>query len=573
MTHVHETEIDGVRCFWVESGRPTLSASLLFRAGLVDESFTQHGWHHLLEHSALHGRDSGTLGVNGSVSLTTTSFDAHGPIDRVVDHFADISRWLADPDLSDIARESGVLKAEQRTRGWNPSADALVWRYGAQGPGLAATDEFGLSRATAEGLTALAATAYVRGNAVLALDGPPPPGLRLHLVDGHHDGPLALPSAAPCEWSFPGQYPTRGLVISGTVTRSETATMLPAVLQNELRRQFRDRDGASYAPWCTYEAVDATTAVVLAGSDLGDEIAPGCAHVAHGIVKRLAEHGPDPDELGDLIARTAQGMRDPYNASGFAWRAAHLSLAGTAPESPAAVVAAIEAITPASVAVPAQEFLRTILLGSPEAAERAPGYRAIERPPAPKVQGKRFRSTNWPADGSVLTVNETHIAASSATSNVAVAFDDVVGMVRHSGGIREIVARDSWNFTLDPVGWSRGHEVVSLLDQRVPVELHVAALTDRAAEKGARMSWLRRWWYGLNRLLGARDGAAYGGSTVAVLGVALVITGIAFDLPLGIVGGLFWVGIGIYRAFNDDPPVQKHLPQDMRDNTHLRPPL
>ena len=37
MTVVKETSIDDVRCFWVETNRPTLRASLMFRQGLADE--------------------------------------------------------------------------------------------------------------------------------------------------------------------------------------------------------------------------------------------------------------------------------------------------------------------------------------------------------------------------------------------------------------------------------------------------------------------------------------------------------------------------------------------------------
>ena len=68
MTLVRETVVDGVRTMWVDSGRPTLLATLMFRAGRADEVLTTAGWLHLLEHLALHGLHRGSLAVNGSVA-------------------------------------------------------------------------------------------------------------------------------------------------------------------------------------------------------------------------------------------------------------------------------------------------------------------------------------------------------------------------------------------------------------------------------------------------------------------------------------------------------------------------
>ena len=42
--------VDGVRTFWVDSGRPTLAATLMFRVGAADETVATSGWLHLLEH-------------------------------------------------------------------------------------------------------------------------------------------------------------------------------------------------------------------------------------------------------------------------------------------------------------------------------------------------------------------------------------------------------------------------------------------------------------------------------------------------------------------------------------------
>ena len=91
MLELRHTDVDGVRCFWVETGRPTLAGALFFRHGMVDEPLAESGWLHVLEHLALHGRGGGALHVNGSVTPLHTSFDVHGPHQGVVDHLAQVT--------------------------------------------------------------------------------------------------------------------------------------------------------------------------------------------------------------------------------------------------------------------------------------------------------------------------------------------------------------------------------------------------------------------------------------------------------------------------------------------------
>lgn len=51
---VESDVIDGVETFWTDVARPTTSATLVFRAGMADETLTTSGWVHLLEHLAVH---------------------------------------------------------------------------------------------------------------------------------------------------------------------------------------------------------------------------------------------------------------------------------------------------------------------------------------------------------------------------------------------------------------------------------------------------------------------------------------------------------------------------------------
>ena len=82
---VHETEIDGVLCFFVDMGRPVSSAHLLFRTGIADEPLAETGWLHLLEHLALLDRETLTRPIHGTASMLLTRFDVYGPPEAVVE--------------------------------------------------------------------------------------------------------------------------------------------------------------------------------------------------------------------------------------------------------------------------------------------------------------------------------------------------------------------------------------------------------------------------------------------------------------------------------------------------------
>ena len=139
MTTLHRDDVDGVPTFWVDTGRPTLYAALMVRAGIADETLPTTGWLHLAEHLALHDRERGTLRVDGSVSLRTTRLAAQGDPADVAATMTAICDWLADPVLDRVAEESRVLRAESEYRGTGDAATAMLQRFGARGPGWPAT--------------------------------------------------------------------------------------------------------------------------------------------------------------------------------------------------------------------------------------------------------------------------------------------------------------------------------------------------------------------------------------------------------------------------------------------------
>lgn len=539
---MQRTEIDGVTCFWVDSGRPTLAAWLLFRIGSADEPVAESGWLHLLEHSALHGRGGGALHVNGFVAPLVTGFDTHGPTDLVTRHLREVTAWLAAPDLSDLDRERNVLRAEAELRG-GPAVRLLGWRYGARGPGVVAMGENGLGRATPELLVERSRQVFTRGNAVLVLDGPPPPDLALTLPPGDL---LPVSPAVPCDGPVPGWYADpAGLVVSGVVPRSPASTVLPDVLERALRSAYRDTAGAAYAPWATYEAVDEGHAVVIAGTDVSREHYPRLGLTALDIVRNLSLDGPAEGHLPEIVASRTQTLNDPYNSVAVAARAAHDHLRGRASLTKEDLLDELHCVTSEDIREVAWDFRKTLLVGIPDASFPVPKTDRILQPRNEGwVTGRRFRHRAWPAESAYLVVDRHDAHFVAEPEHQCYHADDVEGILAFADGGRHLITRDGWGLTVEPDEWRGGEELVSALDAMVPRERHLPMPARDGLTPPARVSFLKRWWVARKRPLSP--------IALAVLGVVLMLLAVAsliFGSPLIGAIWLWWSGVEVSKGW------------------------
>jgi zinc protease len=497
---LHDTDVDGVRCFWVASGRPTLTARLMFRYGLADEPLEESGWQHLVEHLALDDNGGhGGLDINGSVSLHETSFDAHGDPAAVAEHLAAVTGWLREPALARLAHERHVLQAEADARGRGPVANALSWRYGAQGPGLAAMPELGLGRADEAAVRDRIQRVFTRENAVLALDGPPPVGLSLDLAPG---ALRPLPEARPVEVAPAAYVDEAGLALSGVVRRGGGMFVGVLVLERALREALRHEAAGAYAPWSVYERVDHENAVVVVGSDVQARLHDSVVQTALGILDAYAVDGPPPDWLGETIERVIRSMTDPYAVIGVAFGAAHRHLHGFAPESLDDALARVSAVTVEQLRDDLEDLRETLLLGAPAEAVSGSPLPVLSFPLLPtRPDGQSFRSINWPADRDRLRIQRDRIEVSDGDSARVVRFDDLAGYLTFEDGVRHLLRSDGYGITIDPAWWTRGSSAVAAVDARVPTDLHLPQPAPPERPPVERWSFLRRWWHGVREAL------------------------------------------------------------------------
>jgi len=533
---VRQGEVDGVQAFWVETGRPTVTASLITRQGMVDETLPTTGWTHLLEHLSLHDRASGPLHVNGSVTLLHTRLDAHGPAERVAQTLESITGWLAEPSFDELAREQSVLRAEAAMRGAGEVSSGLLWRYGAGGPGLSGYAEPGLSRADAASLTGLAKQAFTRGNTALFLDGPPPASLRLHLPEG----PLRrTPAAVPCDDTLPAAYLINaGITLSGVVPRTVAATVLPHVLREVLTAEFRERDGGAYAPWSHYEPVDDERAVLFAGSDANDllleTIVERGLHQLGEVVRGTFKQTLVTDTVDQLV----QVMSDPYNLPGLAFRAATDHLRGEAVLDLDEVLEEYRSVDVEAVVAAASALQSSLMVGVARQARWDEQMPILGMPSGPeKLDGRSHRSRDFPAHREQLVVGREAVQIGPPKEYRTVRRDEVVGMLVYPDGGREVVARDGWSIRVEPTLWSAGAEASHGVDAMVPAHLHIPMMARDRDRVPQPLGFWPKWRYALqhNRVpvLGAVVLLLI---WVTVLVVATVVTG---RVPVGgIIGGL-----------------------------------
>lgn len=559
---LHEDTIDGVTTFWFPSGRPTLRASLLFRAGMVDETLATSGWLHLLEHLALHGDNPSDLEVNGSVSLLYTSLDMHGPPDKVVVALNRAAARLHSIDAAELAHELGILRAEAAIRSEGAIQQALIWRYGARGPGLAAYADSALSRADVARLTERARTYFTKGNAVLCLDGPPPPGLQFALPEG---APVPPPPMVECDQTVPAAYPhgSSNVLAQSVVARSAEATAYVRILQRRLVTRLRSELGTSYAPVGSYEQLDADTAWISVGADCSREALVDSVAAFLDEIRDLAETGPSAEEVSDDIAGTIQGYRDPYAAPAQAWLAGRDRLLGKPVASLHELTKEAEQVSPEMVREAAAEASARLLLGIPGYMLRSDiDLPVLDSPDDPALTGgTRYRQPVWGDHKQQFTVAGSTLQWTSGERNMTMPLTEVAACWAWPDGARRLIRDDGYQVMIEPVFWRHGDRLVADVDAAV-VEDRVVPKPERAFdERPMPPSGLKRLGLTVARtpatiiraLPGDADTLALilagltAGLVLAVI-VTFVLRGLQSPMPIALGVLVYLVYVGVKKA-------------------------
>lgn len=539
---LRRTDIEGVPAFWTPGrGDGPVAASLWVRAGMVDLPLVRHGWLHLIEHVALHGKGDVRTSVNGAVSLLTTRFDVSGDEQQVVAFFRDLCAWLTDPAFDNLDHETRVLRAEQSGRPIGATARHLLWRYGAAGPGVAGYDEIGLAAANADELRMLARRIFTRGNVAVSINTEPPANLEVALPDGPR---LEIPPAVPCDQMMPAGFfdPVDGVAISGAVSRSWGATLLARALGRELHRQFRDTDGIGYSSWNAYEPVDAHTAVVATGIDILPDKRFDLVDRTRSVLEDFAATALTEELVGEEKDAIIREMMNDRDASSWPWVVAMRVLLGDEERDRAASIELLQDVTVDDVRAATEEFRHSLLVGV-DATTPKGHWVGWLNPPAQAAQPdaqQTFQLVDHPVHKGELLVGRDWIQIVGADRRgLLVRGADLAGVLAYPDGGRMLIRKDGYQVAVEPALWRHGESLAAVVEQLAPDRLLPQRPRPQSAIPAPSVtpSMRRRYWLRLavgNRwlltgvlvtlaVIGTAFAATQRNSSASLLGVVLIV--------------------------------------------------
>lgn len=334
---VRRSEIDGVPVFWVERpASPRLSAQLLFGVGQADEPFTGGHITHLLEHVVMRRFTDATYETNAGVGVWVTSFDVESRPATVTRHLREVCETIGvlaaiPPDPVVVETEREFLRAEEAQAdgpGLAMMLPAAAW-FGRSGVGLVGESTLGLENADPDALTDWCRHWFVRGNAALVLDGPPPEDLTLPLPAGDH--PRRTPPS-PRPLDTPAFTPgPPGFQVSFRARRNPHTEMLIETLTVRWTRLFRHDHGLVYDIATTVIGLPGGEIIVSLSADAAPQHGERIAALLTDDLHALSVDGVAEKDVTAARDRLVELTEDPHWPVGLATDHAVWSVGGPVP--------------------------------------------------------------------------------------------------------------------------------------------------------------------------------------------------------------------------------------------------
>ena len=471
LPQVHETRLDGVRTVWVEADMP-FTAALLFRAGMADETLATRGITHLVEHLALSPLRDVTHPYNGGVTIDHTVFWAAGSTTEVTAFLREVALNLGNLPADRLELEAQVLMAEaMRDNAWVGST-ILSARFGAQGPGLVAFDEYGLRRLKAGEVADWADSYFTADNAVLMLTGPPPDDLQLPLRRGDYR-PLpawVYDDLAPEATTFAEQ--TAGATVAVFGERTVAFRIATEVVRLRLEDRLRHDLGRVYSVAGEYQPLSTDEAFVLWGADSDPAHAVEVAETLVDSLRDIVEHGPSPSELGRAIAKTtnkALFVGDAMARGQAFLRAQELLLDHDEIDIVASLAATAE-LKPGDIAAALRRPFDRAMAVVPAGADIgfAPYMSQRDEP----IAGHRFRAKRGKGR---MVLGDEAVASQFGGTWFVLRFDRLA-VSEHQGAKRRLLIDEqgAW-MVFDATQWWRGDRLLAGIDAATPPNVVIPA--------------------------------------------------------------------------------------------------
>lgn len=354
---VHETTVDGVRCFWVEAARP-FTAMLLFRVGVYDEPLHMRGITHLVEHLALHRLHGSEVTFNAQVTTTLTQVWAQGPPDACGTFLRRFCDELHSLPIERLDKEASVLQRESSSKPYSFVSEIMNAYFGPFGPGMGNHDEIGLGWLGPKELTGWAGRYFTRQNAVLFATGRPPQSWGIVLPDGgpshyrlperHRPAPesptLLMGDLRGVTWGALVRYPRGELQASIGLALQ----ILARRLENRLRHEL----GKVYSVFTDWSRLDASHVFVTLWFESDPKDSRAVALDFQEVVTEFIDEGPSTDEIAWAQREAIRAHEDAPDAvaRNHGYEVAESAVMGWTPATkPATYLASQAIVTPEEV--------------------------------------------------------------------------------------------------------------------------------------------------------------------------------------------------------------------------------
>ncbi|MBM7862098.1 M16 family metallopeptidase [Lentzea nigeriaca] len=462
---IRHTEVDGVPTF-ITPTRGPMRAGLVFRVGVADETLATSGITHLVEHLALSEFALPDSHANGMTGMINTHFYVQGAPEDVSTFLTRACDAITTLPLDRLERERTIVRTEAASRS-GAAFEMQVWRYGAQGYGLAGSNDFGVEVLGPEDVRAWAADWFALENAVLWIAGEDvPPGLRLRLPGGVRRPPPPAKSILPL---LPAYFANGSgqVMMDSVVSRSMAAHVLSTVIERRLFQKLRHEQGGSYVTTAAYRWRDAEYGTITA---LADTLPENQDVVVNGFIEVLAalKAGDIPAvdvEAGKTMLR--EFVRDPDFEVGSLRNDSADFLNGGRPSTVEELLAESDAITTDDVHAVAVEAMGSALLHLPAGheADWAGFARAPLFSPA-VVRGTKY-ATHEPS-GESIVVGTSGVSLITPGGPITIRYDQCVAAEAWPHGARRLVGVDGLIVGIDPRYFAIDQKATAMIDAGVP---------------------------------------------------------------------------------------------------------
>lgn len=468
---IRQLDVDGVPALLAPTTGPT-HAGLMFRVGQADEILAQRGITHLLEHLVLHPLGTADYHYNGTTGVVVTHFHLQGSVDDITTFLTGVCQSLRELPASRLDTEKAILRTEWNNRATSALDPMPLWRYGARGYGLVSFPEWGLQAASIDDLQDWTRSYFTRENAVLWLAGADlPAGLRLDLPSGQR---MPVPTASSALPLTPAFFAGSGglTAIDAVVARRIAASVFTGVLERELFRALRQRDGLSYTATTNYEPRGDGYATITALADALPEKQDAVLGGFIDVLAKIRVGRIDDADIAAVISKAAEALSTAEADSARLPSAAFNLLTGQRVDSSDDLLRQLKEVTPEAVHKVATEAFAASLLMTP--GGRTADWAGFV--PAPTGSAELVTGTDHPGLGRlaqrlVVGADGVSLVSNDSDEFATVHYDRCAAMLAWPDGGRQLIGDDGISIRVEPTLYQG--VATQLVDEAVSTQIRV----------------------------------------------------------------------------------------------------